>query len=486
MSDSDWRNWPALADGPKMLPDRIEYQRGVFGKVHGARSDYRWIALSGGFRRGKELESALYLGARDQPKALSFWRHLASPGAQAVHFAGYAYPSRAQDAAGREGFLETQIADLGPMNLPAALVALAFLSVLRQWDDGIWWERRHEQNWEKPESTLSIEACSMDLHGRFEDPDEFFNRMIQKGLDSLKQQLHDVASSVEVLYARLLADEKPCILRSAEPLQPESLAVLLLPLPRAHADRVSATAWIPSSRYDLKNLADCWDIVVLADDQGVQTLSVNAEKRLLEARKMTQALLENRPDFLLPPSNTRHEMLGKGRRIYRARSPETEAAAKQTPLEHAKIPNDMHEAPIPQALGRESNSKPKEKAKIDANFLHPQAAFPIDKPPDTSPLVHLYDFARLVNRRKLRTDEVRKAFPEGLQLHQPNSEAAKALAAQIHAWIDQINMPPQRVDKEQWQLKLTQLKVLAWILGRPDNFELNEQDRQIHSWLRNC
>ena len=62
MSDSLWQ-WPALQGDRGRLPERLECQRGVFGKVQGARSDFRWIARSAGFPGGDELEKAIALGS---------------------------------------------------------------------------------------------------------------------------------------------------------------------------------------------------------------------------------------------------------------------------------------------------------------------------------------------------------------------------------------------------------------------------------------
>ena len=97
------RAWPALRGLGE--PTAIECERGVFGKMHGARSDFRWIARSAAFLRDGWLEDKFALGSEDLPTRLSFWRCLPEHG---CYIAGYAYPSRAQDASGRRGFLEKQ------------------------------------------------------------------------------------------------------------------------------------------------------------------------------------------------------------------------------------------------------------------------------------------------------------------------------------------------------------------------------------------
>ena len=75
-------------------------ERGIWGKAHGARSDFRWLARSAGFaRRHADLGRRLNLGLEDRPRAFAAWRRSAIP-ATAVA----AYPSRATDAAGRAAF----------------------------------------------------------------------------------------------------------------------------------------------------------------------------------------------------------------------------------------------------------------------------------------------------------------------------------------------------------------------------------------------
>ncbi|PZN84573.1 MAG: hypothetical protein DM484_02650 [Candidatus Methylumidiphilus alinenensis] len=293
MAKHDPWQWPALQGMPATLPAKLEYQRGVFGKVHGVRSDFRWIARSADFKRGNELEEALYLGSQDKPCALPFWRCLA-----AVHYAGFAYPSRAKDAAQRGGFLEKQIADLGRSVLPAALSALLSLRMVWQWNDSIWWDRQESVNWSQPDSVLPIAAADcpgLDLEGL----GDRLGKAIAEGLAGLMELGKE---SLAYFYASLLAGETPAILPSTKPLGPEALAALLLPLPRPLADRLSLLGWVPSNLYELKDLGKCWDGAVLAVGHNAPELSSKAKEYQAEAERMADAIYAADPDRLRLPS----------------------------------------------------------------------------------------------------------------------------------------------------------------------------------------
>ncbi|ASF47645.1 hypothetical protein [Methylovulum psychrotolerans] len=311
--------WPSLQRATRgKLPKKLASQRGVFGKVHGARSDFRWIAKSTEFS-GDDLK--IYLGGEDNLCTLSFWygRQLKDKAA-AVYFAGASYPSRVQDAAGRSGSLETQIAESGGSGLPAALVALLLLPRVRQWDDKVWWDRREEKNWLLPGSVLAIkaEACNFSLP---DDLEGHLNEVIAKGRASLAVLGADEAGVINNLanfYAALLAGEKPAVLYAASPLTAEALAVLLLPLPPALADSLSLAGWIPSLQIKLAELGKYWDGVVLPKEGQTTALSATAAARLTDAEKMARALLENRPSLLI------------------ATEPEEEPSLNTTPQENAR------------------------------------------------------------------------------------------------------------------------------------------------------
>ena len=305
MAGTDFTRWPALqgAEWPKTL----EYERGVWGKMHGARSDFRWIACSEDFAPDPGLEREFYLGSQDQPRRLFFWR-CPSP---SQYFAGTAYPSRATDAAGRGGSLEKQILKwASKREMPAALAALLLLPHIRSWGDGIWWSRREEQDWSLNESRLSIGKS--DCQGSVpSDIQGYFDKAFDKGLEELKAVEASYPGELARCYARLLAGEKPACLYIADPLGPEALATLLLPLERTLADGLSLAGWTPSERYELEELGKLWDVLVLPRAAVVSKLSEAAEHGLPKAATMVRALFENRPEWLAGTAENKREFSGE-------------------------------------------------------------------------------------------------------------------------------------------------------------------------------
>jgi len=145
--------WPALAGPPEWLGTRLATRRGIWGKVPGAASDYRWIARSRHFAAGREdLAQTLRIGSEDQPIRASLWRRLPDR-----YLAASVYPSRARDSAGRPALIEKQVVEVpGPAAVPACATALLLLPEISTHDDRDWWERRSGEPWHVPDHSLDI------------------------------------------------------------------------------------------------------------------------------------------------------------------------------------------------------------------------------------------------------------------------------------------------------------------------------------------
>jgi GTPase SAR1 family protein len=274
-------SWPAL-ECPDPLPQQIKFERGVWGKVHGVRSDYRWIAISPSFT-GKEnaLERQLFLGDESAPATFSMWRTLGN-----THYAVTCYPSRAQDADGRDGFLEKQILEWQrPSNLPALLGSLLLLP--QPATDEIWWEKAKDiNNWRESDAFVTLKEAAIQVSW------QQVEQSIKQGCQSLAENL-----SEEILsdfYAQLLAGQQPSLLVE-HPLKAEALAALLLPLPRSMADQLSLTGWLPSKRTDIDKLRPHWDII--CTNTVLNTGNVPSEHQH-QAKQMSQAVLANEPRLL--------------------------------------------------------------------------------------------------------------------------------------------------------------------------------------------
>src|SRR5689334_16251882 len=112
--------WPALRSASEAITYKLVFERAIWGKVDGQRSDYRWIGRSPGFTGDRRtVQRALTLGLEDKPCPLVLW--YASEG---YYYAVSCYPSRSRDANGRSGFLEKQIIEWRPDGIPVAVGAL--------------------------------------------------------------------------------------------------------------------------------------------------------------------------------------------------------------------------------------------------------------------------------------------------------------------------------------------------------------------------
>jgi hypothetical protein len=287
------RAWPALAAMGEVNGAVLGYARGVWGKRQGDAAGFHWLAVSPGFGEGAaDLARRLPLGSEDSPIRAVCWRALPD------RFLALAfYPSRAVDAAGRGGILEKQVLEWRPESrIPVALAVLFLLRCVAGWDDRIWWGRQGQGRWEQPGYALPIEPS--DCPPLVVD-EQAAQALIDKGIADLNAAAD--APRLQGLYARLLSNRRPAQLPAlSQPLSPEALAVLLLPLPAQAAGLLSLAGWVPSRRLGLQDLAESWDLVATGQRLAAGTEEeADLDAALCErAGRMALALLENAPDLL--------------------------------------------------------------------------------------------------------------------------------------------------------------------------------------------
>jgi hypothetical protein len=289
MSASVWQ-WPALDLEGQPAPRQLAVEWGVWGKVHGAASDFRWIAHSPGLRpQARRLELELLLGSEDAPERAVFWRALESS-----YCAVSSYPSRAMDAARRCGFLEKQLLEWTPSQAgsaaPAALGALLLLPEVAGFTDEIWWSRSNDPGWSQPGFALTLEpgdAPPLDVK------EEDLARKVAAGCAALREAVEE--SALATFYSSLLAKRRPAILSGlARPHPPEAQAALLLPLPRKIADPLSVAGWVVSQRIDPESFARLWGALLC--DTVPSSLRAAAEPEVTEAgREAARAVLSGEP-----------------------------------------------------------------------------------------------------------------------------------------------------------------------------------------------
>ncbi|HEV7766153.1 MAG TPA: hypothetical protein VGQ76_14205 [Thermoanaerobaculia bacterium] len=380
----------------------MEYERGVRGKVHGARTDFRWIAQSAGFgREGLDLHSQLNLGAEDLPECFQAWRNIAEQ-----CFAMTAYPSRAIDAEGRRGFLEKQVLEWRkPPGMPATLAALFLLPRVSEMTDEIWWD--HSGALQGSDSMIHLSLPSTE-HDPIAVDEEALAATIERGRHALRETVDP--RTLAHFYDQLLTRRHPaCLFGLRQPLPPDALAALLLPLPREIADRISLAGWIPSSRPALTEIGSRWEAIILAADSTVPSPSV-------KANEMANSLLTN--DRSLTASLT------------------------------------IDEAPPP-ALNTIRPSSAKMGGKI-----RPGLRFELEQPAAGAPPVirELYEFATAVDRRWLSPDTLKNA---GGPLRFRSSATEARLLCD---WIKQVQKCPPHANEKQWDAKIDLLRSAAIVL----------------------
>lgn len=253
--------WPALRL-ERPLPDFLHYERAVWGKVHGAPTDFRWIARSPGFAPDcPDLARQLNLGGEDVLSRFQAWRSLGDR-----CYAVSIYPSRAIDASSRRDFLEKQVIEWRPpAGVPAALGALLLLPLVARFTDEIWWGRFPLELAHDPAMVMQIPSAEIEP---LAIDDDRLAEAAARGRRALQEAV--APADLEQLYDQLRANRRPSFLPGLrQPLPPEALAALLLPLSREVADRISLAGWIPTSRPSFTDLAGRWDIVVGTPDQPV-------------------------------------------------------------------------------------------------------------------------------------------------------------------------------------------------------------------------
>ncbi len=226
-------------------------QRAVYGKVHRAPTDYRWIAHSAGIAPGKmKLEREMALGSEDAPVTLYAWRFDAL-GAYAIK----CYTSRAVDAAGRPAGLEKQVLYVpSTTDVPPSALAFLMLAEIAGAEDSIWWEAWRDPRWQSMNFFLPVPEVRVRVDG--------LQELIEQGRAELRESATDGA--LEQFFA---ATERvpPAILPVEKPLPPLALAALLLPFERESTEKMGIAGGCPSRVLDRTKLAH-WDGIACSEN----------------------------------------------------------------------------------------------------------------------------------------------------------------------------------------------------------------------------
>ncbi len=417
---SDPTDWPALRGALIPEDEPLCCELGVWGKVPGLDSDYRWIARTPGFDGGPDLDRRLRIGGEDLPVRACAWR---APGASVAvsapeWFAVGLYPSRARDAVGRAAVLEKWVLQWRrPAGLPAALGALALLPEAAAGDDRCWWDRAGGLDWRRPDAALRLAPADA--------PAPRLSRVwlaaaVAAGIAELTAALPE--PRLAAIYAALLDGQRPVLIDGlGVPLPPRALAALLLPLGPAEAAGRSLCAWVPATLVDPADLGLNWDLAVTGRAGPGQTQSP-------------------------PPTPAAVE---RGARL-------AAALFARDPVAAGPAPAPIGSGTTPRAPGARACS---------GDDRHPDPRLQLD-PADGPGLAVLGHFAERVNLRRLdlpalaRDLWVKGAWPPPGATDEPTPDRHPLIG-----WISVLEAgPPPWVPATDWDFKIDQLRSAALVL----------------------
>ncbi|HEX9984999.1 MAG TPA: hypothetical protein VGF69_17185 [Thermoanaerobaculia bacterium] len=288
-------SWPALDLTANDLPSTISCERGIWGKVDGAPSDFRWIATTPGLAAPhRKLERELALGLEDAPEHATLWLTTGD-----TSYAIALYRSLAHDAAGRSGFLEKQLLEWKrPAGVPAALGALLLLPAVAALDTRDVFDQHATTRWsdDDPMDVAPVAPLPVSL--------AVLEEAIAEGIRALA--VATTEDALTSIYADLLAGSRGVTLQGiTTPLPPAAVAALLLPLPREVAERLSLAGWLPSTRLAgsaLEEVRRTWDVILgSATTIAPGDAPLPTDEQLREARAMARSLLAaHRPTRAVP------------------------------------------------------------------------------------------------------------------------------------------------------------------------------------------
>lgn len=380
---------------------KLTVEQGVFGKAPGARTDFRWLALSSQFNTRRLIERQSLLGAEDAPIRANAWQVSGS-----YCYAITMYPSRATDAAGRSGFLEKQFLQVHlPASMHAGLLALLLLPKVNALTDSIWWQQGQQPVWDDTKFSIALENFELEFTA-----DSIFS-IIDESIQQLKTAFKSKQLDYQVFtqgFAALLAN-KPAFIYHDKPLSYHYLAAILLLLPRDIAAFRNIAGWVPSLRINRQQLADNWSLLTLANDykqaipipDEVKKQTAEALAPLSDSSSLYNSWLEDLVNGLV-----------------------TEKTASSQHEKQSFVPI-IHQTPFKPGL---------------LIALTPLSNDIARKNPA---LIPLFRFAQEVDRRVLSLDNL--ALSE-------LSDEAKTF---IKCWAEEVELQkPAYVDTDQWQMKV--------------------------------
>ncbi len=285
---SDWRQWPGLAGA---VGGRLTVQRAAFGKADRARTGYRWLAASAGWAPADErLERRISLGGEDRSVRCPLWLH-----ENGQWLAVMCIPSRAHDFEGRPTPLEKHMVRCSAASgVTPAMAACALFEFVVNVSSDEWFDSYDQPQWQRADYQLQLDESAAPALGARLD---YLAPHFDEGLSLL--QSATTQADLAQFYAQVLTPGvPPALLRltSELPLEPFSLAALLLPL---EPNPYSFAGGIPSSIFPTEDEIQGWTgLVAQAHVQRVPARAAVAGDALRRGEEMAAALWNGDPGVL--------------------------------------------------------------------------------------------------------------------------------------------------------------------------------------------
>ena len=276
-------SWPALSCYSGGIRSLI-FERAIFGKVSGQRSDYRWIGRTQAFMGHTwDIHRRLSIGSEDEPRKTTLWY---SDKEHDRCYAAFCYPSLARDANGRSGFLEKQILEWRKDKLTStAVAALVLLREIGSKDAYESIAHADDPRWEDPNFCLTLPETRKE-YSKYD-----VESIIADGLGALRRVEEDALvefyASLEHRHSHNSSHiapgtDSPAFLRIDGSLTPEGLAVLLLPIEENKLASMSIAGGLPVRRVDEIYLRS-WTGIACQRDQvrDLPSLSLRLEETAL-------------------------------------------------------------------------------------------------------------------------------------------------------------------------------------------------------------
>ena len=262
-----WADWPGAAG--EEWPNQVVVCRGIYGKAHRVRTDFRWLACSAGLEPHKDvIRDLIRVGPTDRPTDGVLWRTF-DDGFLAIRLR----KSLARDADRRPGMVERDVLWWKvDDSLPVAAAAAALL-VHAQHLKPDWWKSRLDSRWQDEDFCLPLDDLKVPvIRGEVEST-------WQKGLASFARggpgsETFKALKSACTAAARGAGASPTLIHWPGDAWGADEISAFLLAFESGRDVSVGGT--VASDRIAARDLFESFDVVVVPPDVKATSASLQS------------------------------------------------------------------------------------------------------------------------------------------------------------------------------------------------------------------